>query len=113
MTTSTLCGQTARSFLTAAYQYIRRTDKLPSTDEAYTLEDPLCRVKLFLVGSDWSWFIAGYDPDTHLAYGVVHGFEKEAGDIPMDEIVALRGAFGLPVERDLGWTPRRASELLR
>lgn len=111
--TSTIVGQTARPFLTPAYQYLRRTDRLPSTDEAYGQEDPLCLVKLFPPGAGFTYFIAGFDPDTGLAYGVVHGFEVEAGDFWMPELVAVRiRPFGLPYERDLHWTPKRISVLM-
>jgi hypothetical protein len=111
--TTTILGQTARPFRTPAYQYIRATDKLPSTDAAYAEEDPLCRVKLFPPGAGFTYYIAGFDPETGLAYGVVHGFEKELGDFDLNEIAAVRvRPFGLPFERDLYWTPKRVSELL-
>jgi hypothetical protein len=109
-----IIGQTAPHFGGPAYQYVRASDELPSTDAAYEQEDPLCKVKLFPPGAGFTYFIAGFDPDTGLAFGVVHGFEKELGDFDLTEIVAARvKPFRLPYERDLGWTPKRVSELLR
>jgi len=109
---TTIIGQTAKGFGTAAYQYIRTTDKLPSCDEARDQDDPLCKVKLFDPTGSWTWFIAGYDPDTGIAWGVVHGFEVEAGSFDMAELVTIRGTFGLPLERDLHWEPRPMSEVM-
>ena len=111
---TTVLGQTRSPFRSPAYQYVRVTDHLPSTDEANAQEDPLCLVKLFPPGAGFTYFIAGFDPDTGLAWGVVHGFEKEVGDFDMNEIVAARvPPFRLPYERDLHWSPKRLSELMR
>lgn len=108
---STILGQTRKGFDGPAYRYIRSTDKLPSLEEAYNTDDPVCRVKLFGGGS-WSWFIAGFDPKSGIAYGMVHGFEHEAGDFDVNEIAAVAfKPFGLPVERDLHWAPQPISAL--
>lgn len=94
------------------YRYIRASDRLPAIRDVLNRPDPVARVKLFDPSGSWSWFIAGYDPDTRNAYGVVHGQFKEAGDFSMAELVAFRNGLGLPIERDLYWTPRPISELL-
>ncbi len=96
-----------------AYWYIREADKVPTLDEAYEADDPLCTVKLFDPTGSWSWFVAGYDPESRTAFGVVHGCEKEAGDFSIAELVEFRGRMGLPIERDLHYTPKRVSELLK
>ena len=90
------------------YRYIRESDKLPTIAATREVADPIAKVKLF-TGS-WTWFIAGYDPETRRAYGLVSGFEDETGDIDMPELVNIRGQFGLPIERDLYWEPRPLSE---
>jgi len=97
-----------------AYRYIRATDKVPSTDEAYDIEDPKVLVKLFNPDGAQTWYICGFDPDTGLAFGAVDlGFDCcELGDFDLTEVMALRGGFGLPVERDLHWTPKPVSEVL-
>ena len=100
------------AFHKPAYRYIRAADRLPSTDVAYEAGDPLIGVKLFDPGSNWTWYVAGYDPDRRLAYGAVDGFELEAGDFSMPELTATRGHLGLPIERDLWFKPRPLSVLL-
>lgn len=94
-----------------AYHYIRESDRLPSTAEAIEQADPLLRVKLF--GGPGTWWIAGFDPETRIAYGVAEIQEREVGDFDLDEIVELRiKPWGLPVERDLHWRPTRLSVVL-
>ena len=98
---------------TPAYRYIRESDKLPSTDEAWEQDDFLCPVKLFNPTGIGTWWIAGYDPERRMAVGVAELFEREAGDLYMPELVYMRGLMGLPIERDLHYTPKRLSELLK
>ena len=92
-----------------AYRYIRESDRLPSVDDVEA--EPIARIKLFDPAGGWSWYIAAYDPQTRTAFGLVDGFEKELGYISMEELVNHRGRFGLPIERDLYWTPRPLSQL--
>jgi hypothetical protein len=97
----------------AAYRYIRASDNLPRTDSVgYTQhDDPIVRVKLFDPTGSWTWYIIAYDPDTRRAYGLVKGWEDELGYFSMEELVSLRGQFGLPIERDIHWTPRPLSKV--
>ncbi|MFQ5382211.1 MAG: DUF2958 domain-containing protein [Dehalococcoidia bacterium] len=96
-----------------AYQYITHTDCLPSTEDAADQPAPMARVKLFDPTGSWTWYIAGYDPEDRIAWGLVDGFEQEFGSFHMAELVAVRGALGLPLERDLYWQPRPLAECLR
>jgi hypothetical protein len=74
-------------------------------------KDPLCPVKLF--GGPATWWLAAYDPEDRVAYGVTQLQEREAGNFSMAEVVALRiPPYGLPVERDLSYVPQRISEIL-
>ena len=102
-------------FKTPAYRYIRASDKVPTTDEAYDKEDPKILVKLFNPAGAQTWYICGFDPDTGLAFGAVDlGFDCcELGDFDINDVLAVRGPFGLPVERDLHYTPKPVSEVLR
>lgn len=88
-----------------AYRYIRKSDELPIEPP----EEPMALVKLFDPTGSWTWYIAAYDPATRTAWGLVDGSEEEYGDIYMPELVALRGRSGLPIERDLHWTPKPLS----
>jgi Protein of unknown function (DUF2958) len=108
-----VCGQTVKPFTTPAYAYIRVSDKLPTTDAAYAEEDPLLLVRLFNPTGIGTWWLAGYDPSDGRAYGVAELFEREVGDFMMPELVALRGIFRLPIERTLGWEPRRMSDVMK
>ena len=69
-------------------------------------------VKLFTPDSNWTWFIAEYDPETEIAWGLVKGHEQEFGSFDMKEIKKLRGPFGLPVERDICFEEIKEKELL-
>ena len=90
-----------------AYRYIRAADRLPSTEDARALGlDAPVLVKVFNPTGAGTWWITGYDPETRLATGAVTlGYEPEVGDFSMEELVDIRARFGLPLERDLYWTP--------
>lgn len=93
-----------------AYRYLRTSDALPTLDASRETEDPMALVKLFNPTGAGTWYIAAYDPETRTAYGAAHLFEFELGDIYLPELVEFRGRFGLPIERDLHWTPRPLSQ---
>lgn len=101
---ATLIKSPSLRFKGPAYNYIRTTDRLP----ALGTEAKMARVKLFVNG--WTWFVSEYDPETHECFGLVKGFEEELGYFNMDELIQIRGQFGLPLERDLHWTPRPLGE---
>lgn len=96
-----------------AYRYIRKSDHVPSTDTAYRVEDPIVRIKLFNPVGIGRWYICGYDPETRVAYGATELTELESGDFDMAELVALRGLMGLPIERDLWFTPKPLSAVMK
>ncbi len=45
----------AAPFVGPAFEYLRADDALPSYSEIADEADPLCRVKLFLPGSRWTY----------------------------------------------------------
>ncbi len=96
-----------------AYHYIRTSDHLPTIAEARDETIPMARVKLFDPTGSWTWYVNSYDPETREAYGLVDGFEREYGYFSMAELVAIRGRFGLPIERDLHWAARPLAECVR
>jgi hypothetical protein len=81
--------------------------KLYSTEND---KDPLVRVKWFTPSSNWTWFVTEFDPIDRMAFGMVHGLEKEMGYISLDELLSVRGPFGLVVERDLQFQPKPLSQ---
>jgi hypothetical protein len=103
---ATLVKSNSLRFKGPAYNYIRTTDKLPDLGT----EAKMARVKLFDPTGSWTWFVSEYDPKTHECFGLVKGFEEELGYFNMDELIEIRGQFGLPLERDIHWTPRLLEE---
>ena len=72
-------------------------------------ENPIVWVKFFTPDSSWTWYvIEANDPRI---FGLVEGFETELGYFDLREISAARGPWGLRIERDLFWKPRRLSEV--
>jgi hypothetical protein len=86
--------------------------------------DPMVVVKLFTPDAGWTWYAIEGSPvdesgyyDTKkekvdfLFFGLVSGIEVELGYFSLSELTSIRGAFGLPVERDLYFAPTRLSEV--
>jgi hypothetical protein len=98
---------------TEAHTYIPEDVELPKmySTENVSLQDKVLHIKLFTPDSNWTWYIAEYDPKTKIAFGYVRGFEAEWGDFSLEEIAEVRGALGLPIERDLYFKPTKFSEL--
>lgn len=64
-------------------------------------------LKVFNPGGSQSWFITEYDPKSGEAFGYVTGMgNDELGYIDMNELLTVRGHFGLPMERDSSWDPK-------
>jgi hypothetical protein len=66
--------------------------------------DPMPVIKLFTPDAAATWLLTELDPeDPDLAFGLCDlGLgHPELGSVRISEIGALRGRFGLPVERDL------------
>ncbi len=76
-------------------------------------ESPEPVIKLFTPDAACTWFFSDYDPDSRMFFGLCDlgmGF-PEMGYAHRDELEALRGGLGLPVERDLHWTPKTFNKL--
>ena len=72
-------------------------------------QDPFNKpiVKWFTADANCTWLISEIDPnDNDMAFGLCDlGFGcPEMGSVYVPEVEALRGKFGLPVERDLHFT---------
>ncbi len=76
-------------------------------------EDPLCQIKLFTPDANWTWYVIEIDDANDLCFGYVVGLENELGYFTISELEGVRGALGLPVERDLSFTPTLLSEVQR
>jgi len=87
-------------------------EKLP---KLYTQEekglDAVAIVKFFTPDSNWTWYATEFDGDD-LFFGLVEGFEKEIGYFRLSELQSIKGALGLPIERDMYFKPKTLRELM-
>lgn len=96
----------------AAYEYVTE-DVRVQLPRLYTTEgdrDPTVWLKLFTPDSIWTWYVMEWDGED-LCFGLVLGHEEELGYFSLSEIAGVRGGLGLPVERDLYFTPCPLSAL--
>ena len=93
------------------YRYVRESDHIPTLFGIDAIRDPVAHVKLFNPSGSGSWYIAAYDPESRIAWGMADIWvgEFELGEFDMQELSDYRGPYGLPLERDLHWTPRPLS----
>ena len=68
-------------------------------------------VKFFTPDSSWTWYASEFDGDD-LFFGLAVGVEPELGYFRLSELQSIRGALGLPVERDRFFKPTPLRELL-
>ena len=66
--------------------------------------------KFFTPDSNWTWYVSEFDGND-LFFGWVVGFEQELGYFRFSELRTARGPFGLPIERDMHFAPRRLSQV--
>ena len=87
--------------------------RLPALGSQEEVADPVARVKFFGPDTGWTWYATEGEPqgDDFLFYGYVRGVGDEWGYFTLSEIQSIRGALGLPVERDLYFSPRPISEV--
>jgi hypothetical protein len=71
--------------------------------------DPVIIAKYFTPDAQWTWYATEFDGDDTL-FGLVHGLEKELGYFSLAELRSVRGPFGLPIERDLYYSPTPLSQ---
>ena len=98
-----------------AYQYIRASDNLPVTyPEDQTFAEIIAPVKLFHVDGPGTYWIIAYDPASRLVEvaGQLGDGPADVGGMHIDDLIGIRGALGLPFERDLGYKPVTVAEIL-
>lgn len=85
----------------------------PITDPGYDQNDPVVHAKFFSPVAKWTWFVTAGRAveDDYIFFGCVMGDENEWGSFSLSELERVKLPFGLKVERDLHFTPRRFSEL--
>jgi Protein of unknown function (DUF2958) len=84
--------------------------QLPPLYSQENEKDPLVICKFFYPDFSWTWYAIEFDGND-LFFGYVAGFECELGYFSLAELKANRGKWGLPIERDLYFSPTPLSEI--
>jgi len=85
-------------------------EQLPPLYSQEHEDDPLVICKFFTPDSNWTWYASEFDGDD-LFSGWVVGFEQELGYFRLSELRTARGPCGLPIERDIHFSPLRLSQV--
>lgn len=67
-------------------------------------------VKFFMPDGSWVWYATEFDGED-IFFGLVAGNFLELGYFSLKELQSVRGRLGLPVERDLYFTPTTLADL--
>jgi len=73
-------------------------------------EDAIAYVKFFTPWGSWTWYGTEFDGEDTF-FGLVDGNCVELGYFSLSELKALRGPYGLTIERDLYWEPKTLREI--
>jgi hypothetical protein len=109
-------SQPDHRFKGPAYNYIRASDQLPTYEQIADVVDPLCKVKLFLAASRFTYCVAAvtdYDGMLVLSGYCVSPLQPSYDafeDASLQEIASVR-VRGIPLERDLHFRPLRLRAL--
>jgi hypothetical protein len=89
--------------------------RLPALGSQENEKDPIVQVKFFTPDAGWTWYATEGSPegDDFIFFGYVQGVEPEWGYFSLRELRTVRGALGLPVERDLHFDPRPMSQVVK
>ncbi len=77
-------------------------------------KNPIVVAKFFNPAGAGTWYAVQYEEANRCFFGFVsiHGDHcDEWGYFSLDELESYRGPFGLGIERDLYFTPKRASKI--
>jgi hypothetical protein len=102
---------------------------LPPLQNLEKVGDPTVWVKFFTPDSSWMWYVTEGSPvddngimiqpgedkleADFVFFGLVVGLEAELGYFSLSELETVREPLGLPVERDLSFTPCPLSQAMR
>src|SRR5947207_5571288 len=96
------------------YRYRTVTEGAPRTTSPAlpqeAVADPLVICKFFTPDAQWTWYALEFDGDD-VFFGLVVGLEPELGYFLLSELTRARGPLGLPIERDVHFSPTRLSEV--
>lgn len=77
-------------------------------------KDPVVVAKFFNAAGPGKWYATEYDPKEKIFFGYVSIFgdhNDEWGSFSLEELESIQGGFGLGVERDKFWNPKKFSKL--
>lgn len=87
-------------------EILKKLPKIGSTDKMKK-ENIRVYLKLFTPWDRWTWYVTEYDPESGDMFGYVKsGLDPnfdELGYSNINELMDIRGPFGLKVERDRYW----------
>lgn len=81
-------------------------NKLPNLYDTENTKDPTCHIKLFIPGSNWTFYILEFskeDKNTLFTYNIGH--DAELGYQSLKELSEVRGPLGLKIELDTNFIP--------
>ena len=81
--------------------------------EGIPIEDKIVRVKFFTPWGNTTWYVVEYDSNTKEFFGYVqtNPLDSEWGYFSLIELENLRGPFGLKVERDMHFDPKKFGDI--
>jgi hypothetical protein len=80
------------------------------------VEDPVIVAKFFNPAGRGTWWATEYDATSKIFFGYVSIFgdyNDEWGSFSLAELESYTSPFGTGIERDLYWTERKASSVIR
>lgn len=95
---------------------------LPDLYSQEEVKDPIVKLKFFTPDADWTWYVTEGrkevddetgEEDWRFFGKVVNSIVGPEGEwvyTMLSQLKEARGALGLPVERDMHWTPKPASQ---
>jgi len=92
----------------------KRLPKLYSTDNV-EVEKKVAVCKFFAPWCNWRWYVVEGEKmadGDFMFFGYVQGYENEWGYFSLSELEAIKGPFGLKVERDICMMDFKMSEVL-
>lgn len=76
------------------------------------IPDPLIICRFFNPGGAWTWLALEYEPTEKIFFWYASlWYEFELGSFSLIELESFRGRFWLRIERDLHFSPKKASEI--
>lgn len=73
-------------------------------------EEAIAYAKFFDPTGSWTWYMSEYSPEDGLAFGKVIGHETELGYFSIPELEAIKLRFGLYIERDIHFQPKKLKD---